>query len=73
MAQLVQLEEVFLHAVIFKMRGYYPAVRVVRRVLDRAEVLHLHVLRDDHQAAGVLARRALYAHKAHRQPALFGL
>ena len=73
MAQLVQLQEVGLHAVIFKVRGDYAAVRVVRRVLHGAEVLDLHVLRDDDEAAGVLARGALDAHEAHGEPALLGL
>ena len=66
-AQLVQLEEVCLHAVVLKMRGDDVGVGVVRRVLDRAEVGDVLVLGDDHKAARVLARGALDAHKAQRQ------
>ena len=40
----------------------------VRRVLHRAEVLHILVVRDHHQAAGVLAGGAADAHAAKGQP-----
>ena len=73
MAQLVELEEVCLHAVIFEMRRDYAAARVVGRVLHGAEVLDLHVLRDDDESAGVLARGTLDAHQAHCETALLRL
>ena len=62
--QLVELEEVVLHAVIFKVGGDDTAARVVGGVLHGAEVLDLHVLWDDDQTARVLTRRALYADKS---------
>ena len=73
MAELIELEEVCLHAVIFKMCGDYIAVRVVRRVLRGAEVRHVHVLRDDDKTAGVLAGRALDADKPLSETVLLGL
>ena len=72
-AELIELEEVCLHAVIFKMRGDYIAVRVIRRVLHGAEVRHVHILRDDDKAAGVLAGRALDADKPLSETVLLGL
>ena len=66
-AQLVELEEVCLHAVVLEMGRDDVAVRVVRRVLDGAEISDVHVLRDDNEAAGVLARRALDADAALRE------
>ena len=71
--QLVELEEVVLHAVVFKVGGDDAAARVVGGVLHGAEVLDLHVLRDDDQTSRVLTRRALYADKSRCQAALLGL
>ena len=83
MAELIELEEVRLHAVIFKMRGDDIAVRIVRRVLHGAEIRDVHVLRDDNEAAGVLTGGALDADAAvgeavllrlwNVQPALLGV
>ena len=72
MAQLIELEEVVLHAVIFKMGCDDVGVRVVRRVLDRAEVGDILVLRNDDQAAGMLAGGALDAHQTGSQAVFFG-
>ena len=49
---------------IFKMRRYYAALGIVRRMLHRAKVGNVHVLRYDNKAAGVLACCALNADKA---------
>ena len=57
MAELVELEEVCLHAVIFKMGGDDVAVRIVGRVLHGAEIRDVLILRDDDEAARVLAGR----------------
>ena len=73
MPQLVELEEVRLHAVIFKMSGDNVAVRVVCRMLDGAEIRHVHVLRHDDEAAWVLTRGALDADKPQREAVLLGL
>ena len=73
MPQLVELEEVRLHAVIFKMGGDNVAVRVVCRMLDGAEIRHVHVLRHDDEAAWVLTRGALDADKPQREAVLLGL
>jgi len=67
-AQHIQLEEVVLHAVVFKVGGDGVAVGVVGRVLDGGEVLHIHVIRHDHQPAGVLAGGAADTHTAQGQP-----
>ncbi len=72
-AQHVELQEVFLHGVIFKMRRDPFGVLVVRRVLHGAEVPDLILLRDDDEAAGVLAGRALDADAAERQAVLLRL
>ena len=67
MAELVELEEVCLHAVVFKMGGDDVAVRIVGRVLHGAEIRDVLILRDDDEAAGVLAGRALDADAAERE------
>ena len=66
-AQHVQLQKVFLHGVVFKMGGDLVGLRVVRRVLHRAEVPDLVFLWDDHQAAGVLAGGAPDAYASRRE------
>ena len=73
MPQLVELEEVRLHAVVFKMRCDNIAVGVVCRVLHRAEVRDILVLRHNDEPAGVLPRCALYAHKPLREAVLLRL
>ena len=73
MAQHVQLQEIVLHAVVFKMGGDDVAVGGVGGVLDGAEVLHVHVVGDHHQAAGVLSGGALDPHAAQGQAALLGV
>lgn len=55
------------------MRGDPLGVLVVRRVLHGAEVPDLVFLRDDDEAARVLAGRALDVDAAERQPVLLGL
>ena len=67
MAELVELEEVRLHAVVFKMGGDDVAVRIVGRVLHGAEIRDVLVLRDDDEAAGMLTGRALDADAAERE------
>ena len=54
-AQHVQLEQIGLHGVIFEMGGDNVGIRVIGRVLHRAEIVDLLVLGDDHHAAGVLS------------------
>ena len=67
MTELVELEQVCLHAVIFKVGGDDVAVRVVGRMLHGAEIRDVHILRDDDESAGVLAGRALDADAAERK------
>ena len=67
-SQHIQLQDVGLHGVIFKMGGDGIGIIGVRRVLHRAEVLHILIVRDHHQAAGVLAGGAADAHAAKGQP-----
>ena len=69
-SQHIQLQEVGLHGVVFKMGGDGIGVVGVRRVLHRAEVLHIHVVGDHHQAAGMLAGGAPDAHAAQCQAVL---
>ena len=66
-SQHIQLQDVGLHGVIFKMGGDGIGIVSVRRVLHRTEVLHILIVRDHHQAAGVLARGAADAHAAQGQ------
>ena len=54
-SQHVQLQEVGLHGVVFKMGGDNIGVGIVGGVLDGAEVVDLLVLGNDHHAAGVLS------------------
>ena len=72
-AQHVQLQQVRLHGVIFKVGGDDLAVGVVGGVLHGAEVVDLVVLGDDHHAARVLAGGALHAGAAQGQAALLRL
>ena len=67
MTELVELEQVCLHAVIFKVGGDDVAVRVVCRMLHGAEIRDVLILRDDDEAAGVLTGRALDADAAERK------
>ena len=67
MTELVKLEEVCLHAVIFKMGGNDVGIRVIRRVLHGAEVRHIHILRDDDKPTGMLACGAFDTHEAKGQ------
>ena len=48
---------------IFKMRRNNAALGVVSRMLNGAEIGHVHILRDYDKAAGVLTGRALNADK----------
>ena len=66
-SQHIQLQDVGLHGVIFKMGGDGIGIVGVRRVLHRAEILHILVVRDHHQAAGVLAGGAADANAAKGQ------
>ena len=70
-SQHIQLQDVGLHGVIFKMGGDGIGIIGVRRVLHRAEVLHILIVRDYHQTAGVLAGGAACAHAAKGQPVFF--
>ena len=67
MSQHVQLQDVGLHGVIFKMGGDGIGIVGVRWVLHRAEILHILVVRNHHQTAGVLARGTADTHAAQRQ------
>ncbi|MPM09307.1 hypothetical protein SDC9_55623 [bioreactor metagenome] len=73
MAEHIELQEVGLHGVIFEVSDDDIGTAVVRRVLDRAEVVDLLVLGDDHHAAGMLAGRALDPGTAQRQTVFFRL
>ena len=55
------------------MRGDRVAVGVVRGVLHGAEILDIHVVRHDDEAAGMLARRAAHADAARRQAVDLGV
>ena len=70
--QHIQLQEVILHAVVFKMGGDGIGVLGIRRVLHGGEILHIHVIRHHHQTAGVLARGAPHSHAALNEAVLLG-
>ena len=59
-AQHIQLQEVGLHGVIFKVGGNDVCPRVVGGVLHRAKVVNFSVLGDNHHTAWVLAGGALH-------------
>ncbi len=61
MSQHVQLQEVILHAVIFKVGGHRLAAHIVCGVLHGGEVLNIHILRHHHKAAGMLTCGAAHA------------
>ena len=67
-SQHVQLQDVGLHGVVFEMGGDGVGIVGIRRVLHRAEIFHVLVVRDHHQAAGVLAGGAADANAAKGQP-----
>ncbi len=71
-AQHVQLQQVGLHGVVFKVGGDDVGARVVGGVLHRAEVVNLPVLGDDHHAAGMLAGGPFGARTALGQPLFLG-
>ena len=71
--QHVQLQQVVLHAVVFKMGGNGVAVGVVGGVLHGGEVLHVHVVGHHHQTAGVLAGGAAHTHTALCQTVHLGI
>jgi len=48
MSQHVQLQDVGLHGVVFEMGGDGVGIVGVCRVLHRAEILHILVVRDHH-------------------------
>ena len=68
MAQHIQLQQVVLHGVVFKVRSDDIGVGIIRRVLDRAEIVDLHIAGNDDHTAGVLTGGALDAHTALGQP-----
>ena len=68
MAQHIQLQQVVLHRVVLKVRGDDIGVGIIRRVLDRAEIVNLHIAGNDDQTAGVLTGGTLDAHTALGQP-----
>ena len=72
-SQHVQLQQVILHAVVFKMGGDGIALRIVGGVLHSGEILHVHVVRHHHQAARMLAGGAPHAHAALSQPVHLGV
>ena len=49
------------------MGGDGLSVLGIRRVLHGGEILHIHIVRHNHQAAGMLARGAPHAHAAQGQ------
>ena len=68
MTQHIQFQKIFLHGVVLKMGGNLVAVRVIRRVLHRAEIPDLILLWDNHQTTGMLSRRTAHTHTAGSKP-----
>ena len=66
-SQHIQLQDIGLHGVVFKMGGDGIGIVGVCRVLHRAEILHVLVVRHYHQSAGVLAGGAAHTHAAKGQ------
>ena len=66
MAEHIELEEVVLHAVVFKVGRDRVGVLRVGGVLHGGEILDIQIVRHDDQAARVLPRRAAHADAALR-------
>ena len=66
-SQLVQLKQRIVQVLKGEMRGHDIRIGVIRRVLYRAEIIDLVFLRHDHNAAGMLSRRAADADTAAGQ------
>ena len=60
----VELDEALADGMVIKMRRERVGFHIVRRALDRREIMHVHVARHDHDAARVLSRSRLDAHAA---------
>ena len=73
MSKHIQLEQVGLHGVVFKVGRDDVTVRVVRRMLDGTEVIDLLILGNDHHSARMLSGGAFDAGAADGQPVLFRL
>ena len=73
MAQFVQLEQGVVQVLKLEVGGQQTARYVIRRVLDRTEIVDLVGVRHDHHAAGVLTCGALDAGAAQRQAVFLGV
>ena len=71
--QHIQLQEVVLHGVVFKVGGDDVRMGIVRRVLDWAEIIDFFVARDDHHAARMLTGGTLDVGTSSGQTGLFRL
>jgi len=71
MTQHIQLQEVFFHRVIFKMGCDLVRIRVISRMLHRAEIPNLILLRNNHKATGMLTGGTAYTHAAGCKPSHF--
>ena len=64
MSQHIQFQQVVLHAVIFKMGGDDIGIYRVCRMLYRAKIFHIHIIRNNHQTAGMLPCGTFYTDAA---------
>ena len=63
MPQLIQLQKIILHTVIFEVGCNNIRIRIIGRVLNRAEVRNIHILRYYNQSPRMLSGRPLNADK----------
>ena len=73
MAQHIQLQQILLHGVVFKMGGDLIGIGIIGRMLHWAEVPNLIFLGNNNQTAGVLSRSTAHTHTAGSQAGFFGL
>ena len=66
-SQHIQLQQVVLHTVILKMGGHRIGILGIGRMLNGSKVLHIHIVGNNHQTAGVLTGGTAHTHAALRQ------
>ena len=64
--QHIKLQKVVLHTVIFKMCRDNITVSSICRMLNGTKILHIHIIRNDYQATGMLTGCTFHADTSKR-------